>query len=44
MTRINELQDWLYFKGVSTKTSIKIKNSLKEDNQCDYNIILSVKK
>jgi len=44
MTRINELQDLLCFKGISAKTSIKLKNSLKEDNQYDYKIILSVRK
>ncbi len=44
MTRINELQDLLCFKGISAKASIKLKNSSKEDNQYDYNIILSVRK
>lgn len=44
MTRINELQDLPCFKWISTKTSIKLKKSSKEDNKYDYKIILSVKK
>ncbi len=44
MTRINELQDLLCFKWISTKTSIKLKKSSKEDNKYDYKIILSVRK
>lgn len=44
MTRNTELQDLLYFKGISNITSIELNDLSNADNFFDYDIVISVQK
>lgn len=44
MTRITEVQELLYFNGISDGTSIKLFDLLNIDNNFDYKIVVLVKK